>query len=285
MLVNLLISHPDVCISDGEIHKVFKGTARTDNKWSTRRKKLTRDYPIRLLTGQNIFRAGLLEDRKNISPILKRYIDFILYHGRFRCLLETHNLYKAEGEEYTKSELSNCRLLTKGVNGLVFTADIFAQMYPDANHFALVRNGLAICEGRLRRGNLSASELARHYKIIVNRMLINQERIPNFHIVKYEDMVSNPLEFIRTIYTKADINFDDLRKVRLESKPVMDQHGTHQLNKGYDHQLFWYPLEELHQHIRTDINKNQINQLKQADKDDFLATAGQTMEKLGYPIH
>ena len=47
IIMNLLLSHPNVCISSGETHKVFKGT-----KWDSWPRKLKKrfffDLPIRL---------------------------------------------------------------------------------------------------------------------------------------------------------------------------------------------------------------------------------------------
>ncbi len=282
LLVNMLISHPEVCISNGETHKVFKGTARADNKFKTIFKKLTRDYPIRILTGQDVFRTDLLEPRKPLPSYLQNYIDQILYRGRFNCRIPTHNLYKSENVEYRDEELAKCRLLSKGLNGLAYTASIFYQMYPDACHFALVRNGLAICEGKIRRGHRDISLLANEYNQVVEEMLRNQEKFPNYHVVKYEEMVSQPQQFLKQLYIKANLDIEKLTSVRLESKPIMDKSGVHKLKKGYDHQLFWYHLDDLHNHIRTDINKNQINMLDPVHRKKFLAIAGGTLKKLGY---
>ena len=281
LLVNLLISHPGVCISSGETHKVFKPGTRFDKGWLRIKKRLFYDYPIRILAGQDIFNAHGYETRKKVPDYLKNYIDKIFYHGRFIANIESHNLYQYEGVKYTREQLAECRLLSKGLDGITFTAELLNEMYPDATFFALVRNGLAICEGRTRRG-YPVEKMGHNFNAVVDKMFSNREKLPNYHIVRYEDMVSNPQQFMTNLYQIAGIDFSDIKKVRLESKAVMDKEGKHKLMKGHDRQVFWYEFDKLHEHIRSDINENQIKQLDQKTKDIFLSIAGDNMKKLGY---
>ena len=283
ILVNFFLSHPEVCISSGEMHKVFKGRARFDTRFDSLRKRLFYDRAIRILSGQNIFNTQLLEPRKHVSPMLMRYIDWIFYQGRFKAMVETHNLYKAENVKYKVEELKKCRLLSKGLNGMVFNTELLTEMYPDAIFIAMVRNGLAVCEGMVRRG-VSAEILAKRYTAIVDKMLWNKGNIPNYHLITYEDMVSQPLETIKELYMKAGLDLRMVKKIRLESKAVTDSKGKHTISKGYDREVFWYDKENLHQHIVTNANDNQIKQLRPSDKLEFLKIAKVTMERLGYSI-
>jgi hypothetical protein len=281
MLVNFLLSHPEVCISSGETHKVFKPGTRFDKGWLRVKKRLFYDLPIRLLIGQDIFYPNLVEPRKTVPQYLRRYIDQILYHGRFQARIQSHNLYKSEDQLYTDQELAKCRLLTKGLNGIVFTVDMFREMYPDATFFGLVRNGLAVCEGRVRRG-YPAERFAHDYKLIVERMLQYQKEMPNYHIVKFEHLLSSPLEVLKDIYDKAGLDFNQVKKIRLESKATMDSSGNHQLNKGYDRQVFWYPPGQISDHIKPNVNENQIKNMDSKLRDQFLSISGDIMEKIGY---
>ena len=281
ILVNLFLSHPDVCISAGETHKVFKPGTRFDQGWMRIKKRLFYDYPIRMAIGEDYFWPNLVRPRKQVPNYVRKYIDRLLFDGRFIARIQSHNLYKSEGVKYTDEDLAKCRLLTKGLNGLVFTVDMFKEMYPDAVYFALVRNGLAVCEGRARRGH-SVSKFAGHYQTIVEKMLEYSESMPNYHIVKYEDMVSKPLEFMKMLYQKADLDINQVNKVRLESKATIDKKGNHVLNKGYDRQVFWYEPDNLQDHIKPNINENQIKLLAPENREIFLNIAGDSMNRLGY---
>jgi hypothetical protein len=196
-------------------------------------------------------------------------------------MIEANNLFKTEGILYTREELANCRLLTKGLNGLVFTVEMFREMYPDAVFIGLIRNGLAICEGYIRRGG-TAEKTAHIYRCVAEKMLEYEAQMPNYRIIRYEDMVTNPLKFVDMIYNYAGLDLKQLNNIRLQSKRVMDSFGKRNLLKGSDRQVFWYKLSELHQHIKPDINENQIRQLSVEDKEKFLSIAGETMMKLEY---
>jgi hypothetical protein len=278
--MNLLLSHPDVCLSAGETHKVFKGT-HWDPAWRRVKKRLFYDIPIRLLTCQDLFSPRSLRPRRPVFGAVKKYIDYILYYGRFKSMIATHNLYKYENVRYSKEELAKCRLLTKGLNGTIYMVDAFREMYPDGVFFGLVRNGLALCDGYVRR-KWSAENFAYTYNAVIEKMLKCEMEMPNYHIVRYEEMVKQPSDFLKEIYRLAELDLQKIKKIRLQSKPMLTHDGKHILSQGSDRQVFWYDLCDLHKHIRSDIDKNQIAHLSAQDKDIFLTIAGRTMEKLKY---
>ena len=92
MIMNLLLSHPDVCLSNGETHKVFKGT-KWDSVWRKAQKKLLCDWPLRVMAREDIFDPSRLKPRKPASTKVKKYVDSILYKGRFLAMVDTCLLY------------------------------------------------------------------------------------------------------------------------------------------------------------------------------------------------
>lgn len=283
LLVNMLLSHPYMCNSAGETKKVFKPKSDWESGWQIARKRFFYDIPIRLLAGQDVFNAADLTPRRPVPVYLQRYIDRILYQGRFRARIPKHNLYQYEDVEYTREELAKCRLLTKCLNGLIFTVEMFREMYPDAVFIGLLRNGLAIAEGRQRRG-YPLTQMAGDFKIIAGKMLEYEREMPNFHLMRYEDMVSDPPRFLQQLYRKVGLNLAEVPKIRVESRPITTRDGHHERVQGdYDTQLFWYRPDELHQLVKPDINDNQIRQLSREDIKHFMAIAGEIMERLGYP--
>lgn len=280
IIMNLLLSNPGICLSNGETDKVFKGT-KWDSTWGTAKKRLFYDYPICLLTGQNLFSQTNLQRRKHIPDYLKTYIDQILYRGRYIAMVDTHNRYKSENIEYTKEELKDCRLLTKGLGGIVFTVDMFGEMYSDATFLGLVRNGFALCEGFVRRG-FDPKDVGDMYKTVATHIIKSAAERVNYHLYYYEDMVENPLEFMEKIYTATGLDSGEINKVRLQSKGIMQADGKRVHLKGRDREVFWHEKANLHKFIKNNINQNQIQQLKQKDKDKFLSVAGGVMEELGY---
>lgn len=282
MLVNLCLSHPNACLSSGETHKVFKPGTPFDAGWLRVKKRLFYDWPIRLILGQDIFNPHLLVERKKVPAFVRSRIDRIFYEGRFLNRIPEQNMYRYEGVEYTTEQLAQCRLVTKSLNGLVYLVDLFREMYPDAVFIALARNGLAICEGSLRR-RYTAEEIGTEYHTVVSRMLMYRDTMPNYHILRYEEMVSDTAAFTKKLYQLAGLDIGEVPKFRLEARPVTTADGKHERLKGsYDRQLFWYELENIQQHVRSDVNENQIKKLPAEEKKKFLAIAGGMMEQLGY---
>lgn len=280
IIMNLLLTHSNVCVSAGETQKVFKGT-----KWDTfgkkMKKRLYADMLVRIFTRQDFFSGECYQNRNSVPNFIKRHIDRTLYYGRFAAMIDTHNRFKFENIEYQNEDLAKCRLLTKGLNGIVFTANLFDEMYSDATFLALIRNGLAICEGYVRRG-IPAEKAGEVFKKVVNEMSSLNSQLSNYFIVRYEDMVNNPFKFMKMIYEMAKLDIDDVKKVRLQSKKVMGDNGKRNLLRGFDRQVFWCNPDELGNHVRNDVNENQIKQLKNSDKEKFLKIAGKEMETLGY---
>lgn len=158
---------------------------------------------------------------------------------------------------------------------------MFRIMYPDALFFGLIRNGLAIAEGYIRRGG-KAEETGKIFNIVVKKMLEYQSQMLNYQIVRYEDMVTNPAKFVHKIYEQAGLDIQQLEKIRLQSKRIKKGHGKHDLIRGSDRQVFWYSLADLPKHIRPDINENQIRRISACDRAKFLLISRNTMEELGY---
>jgi hypothetical protein len=281
MLMNLLLSHPEVCMPTGETHKVFKGRALGESMWRIIQKRICYDLPIRAAVRQDVFHPLLLEPREKVPVLVQRFIDRILYSEKLRARHEAHNGYKSEGVEYSQAEIAGSRLLCKSVNGVIYTTDMFQAMYPDAMFFGLVRNGLAVCEGQVRRGR-TAEKFGIMYKRLVTKMLEDAARLENYHIIRFEDMISDPLRLLDKIYQLAGLSVNELQKVRLQLKPTLDRQGHHGLAGGYDRQVIWYDLDDLDSHFRPEVDDNQISQLAPGDREAFLRIAQVTMERLGY---
>lgn len=280
MIMNLLLSHPDVCLSNGETHKVFKGT-KWDSIWRKAQKKLLCDWTLRVMAREDIFDPSRLKPRKPASNQVKQYVDRILYKGRFLAMVDTHNRFRSENETYTKAQLAECRLLTKSLDGLVFTFDMFDSMYPDATFLSLVRNGLAVCEGFVRRG-VNAESVGHLYRTTVRKMINSSKENDRYHLFLYEDMVKDPLEFMSDIYRAANLDPETVQKIRLQSKGIMQADGKRIHIKGKDREVFWHDKTDVHNFVKSDVNDNQIAQLKPKDRDKFLSVAGDVMEELGY---
>ena len=282
ILMNFLLSHPDVVMPSGELNKVFKGGGMGDRYLRRRYKKLFYDFPLKIICG-DIFDRFSYSHRKPIPEIAQKYIDFVLWLEKQFANHEGHNKFKEKDISYTNKELRGARLVVKAHNGLVFMDEIFRGMYKDIRFVAVVRNGYAVCEGRMRRGQ-SIKEAAVLYKAVGDEIARNSDK-EDYLIVQFEDILANPLEVIERIYKHTYLNVNDVSRFRLQHKSVAVK-GTKEsvLQGSYDRQLVWFERDDFKSHFNPDVNINQIERLSADDRQYLRDSIGETMIKLGYGI-
>lgn len=281
ILLNILRSHPMVCSPRGETQEVFKGKGSAEPAL-VRVGKAIRYLPIRILQNDDIFSSALWSTREKSSGIVKFLIDRVLYHDKLQARAPSQNYYRTEGIPYTQQEIRDSRLLCKNLDGLIFLSEMFYDMYPDATFIALVRNGLAVCEGHIRRG-IDAAAIAAHYEKGCQQMLTDRDRIPHYHIIKYEDIVADPLEALKKIYAYAGLDHGQVDKIRLETKAVLQPDGRHAYIHGTQEKtLLWYDISEFHRHLADDANANQIGRLSDAEKNIIREHAGNSLRYFDY---
>jgi hypothetical protein len=276
LLVSLLASHPEVCLLSGETHEVFCG------KPKRRDRKIRKFFYtlVKAAAGQHIFHTRCLENRNTIPDTVMHYMDLFFYMDK---IITGRKKLKPEESGYTFKELNKMRFLVKNVNGVVFTSDIFSEMYPDATFIAIVRNGLAICEGHIRRGR-TAEEFGRMYEAVCQKMIKDASLKKNYHILYFEDMVSDPVSFMKKIYGFSGLDINRISKVSLQAKRTMDKDGERRytFDALKDREIKWFAIEEIGNYISKDVNENQIVRLSLQDREIFLEQAGRSMEMLGY---
>jgi hypothetical protein len=277
LIMNMIVSHPDVSMLSGETHEVFRSKPRKKLDKLLRR---TFYLPVQITTGQDVFGNKYFEDRKPISQLLKRYVDLYFYMDK---LTNERNEFKEEGVRYTKQELKGTRFFAKNVNGVVLSSGVLSDIYPDASFIAIVRNGLALCEGYVRRG-WSANEFGEIYEKVCEKMIEQSRELDNYHIVKFEDMVSDPIFFMKSIYEYSRLDMSKISKVRLQAKRSTDKEGVRKYTFGgvKDRETHWFDIEDIKEFIRPDVNDNQIAQLSHEEKNQFLERAYGSMKELGY---
>ena len=280
ILTNLLASHPDVC-TVAETHQLFKGQTVTDSLWRILQKCVLYDAPILISLRQDFFSPRLIKPRKPLSPSLRWFVDRVIYHEKVRSRSTIFNRFKCPNVEYTHEEITTARLVAKNVDGMIYATDAFAEMYPDATFVGLVRNGLALCEGHLRRGR-SAVEIGRRYRQLGDKMVHDAERLPRYRIFRFEDLMHDAHGYLRQLYQHAQLDVQRLKRVRMQLRRVMDATGNHRLTSGAEWDVVWLDVANFDTFFQQRVNQNQIQRLSAADRNAFLDEAGATMERLGY---
>jgi hypothetical protein len=285
----ILQSHPDACAPIEETDKIIWKNAKkwkaATNIWLSFRGGYPLPHVERergyWMFGYGLFHANNYKERR-LNKFARTYLDELLYRWKLKNVDHPFNKYKTAEEIYSLEELKHTRVVAKHVNGLIFLTPEIIEMYPDSIHFGLVRNGLALCESRLRRMTFTdAGKFGIIYNKIVKKFIEYEERYPNFYLVKFEDLLSNPKEFVRKLYTKAGLKCSDKMSVRLKAKKYIHSEGTHetQLEEG---NKYWVELDNICGFVDQDINDNQIKRMSLKDKQKFMKFGGKSMQQLGY---
>lgn len=284
ILLNLLRSHPNVCSPRGETQEVFKGKRSTETRepFFVIASKILKYIPILLAQKNDLFTMKILSDHLEPSIKTMNRIDKILYYDKLKALGPTQNLFKEKNVKYTLDEIGNSRILLKNLNGLIFLTDMFYTMYPDATFIAIVRDGFSLAEGHIRRG-ADPAKAALLYEEGCKKIISDEKRIENYHILKFEDLIGDPVESLKKVYKLADLDINMLGKIRLETTKTITNNGEHEFIHNTDNkELLWYSLEEFANHYNKDVNKNQRERLTKEQEEIILENAQSTLQHFSY---
>ena len=281
LLLNLIRSHPNVLgIGSAETQQVFKGTSR--ESLQTRFAKLLRYLPILLAERYHVFSVNRWEPRPAFNSFTKKQIDKVLYYEKLSGCDQRQYLYKTENEIYTLAEIYKSRLVFKNLDGLIFLSAEFAKMYPDGTFIALVRNGLAVCEGHLRRGH-KLKDIAHNYEKACKQIIIDSQKIPNYHIVRYEDIMTKPYDMLKRIYQLSNLDIGLVKKIRLKTTKVITKSGkTEYVHGTRMKQAIWYEINNFDKHFRPNTNIHQIKRLSKKQKSIIIEIAKSSLENFNY---
>lgn len=276
ILMQLISSHPRVRTLGREMHEIFYGrNTQPIQKW-LRRLTCT---PVFLSTRQHTFWPYRYYERRSLPTSISHYVDLLFYLHKQTA----HNpTYKNDRVHPTWAEKGDARMICKCVNGVVLATPLLAEMYPDATFVALVRNGLALCEGFMRRG-WSADRFGRMYQIVCDQIMNDARQMENYHVICFEELMANPAAAVQKIYKLAGLDLQETEKFKLQAKKVMGQNGQRGYNFGNQEKAQVYAgLDELGSYLRPDVNDNQIARLAEADRKSFLREAQAAMSAFGY---
>lgn len=280
ILMNLLASHPHLC-TVGETHQLFKGSNVLDSPLTIATKAVTRDLPILLSTGQDFLSPRNWKPRPQVHPRTQAFIHRILEQSKTNSSHDHLNRYKSPSEEYSAEEIAASRLLAKNLDGAVFLTDVLREIYPDARFVGLTRNGLALCEGHTRRGR-SAEQAGVLFNAVAGKMMQDAEEIENYQLLKFEDLLADPVNQLRRLFVQLDLNPFLITDIRQQERKMIAKDGKHRLRQGTEWDVHWIPIDSLPQHLDGDVNQRQIARLAEQDKAAFLKVAGTCMNELGY---
>ena len=282
ILMNLIASHPQVC-TVGETHQLFKGSNVLDSPVQIVGKALFRDLPIILATGQDYLSPRNISHRPRLNVRVRELVRRVFEKSKSASHHEHLNRYKSATETYSQTEIESARMLAKNLDGAVLLTDVLREIYPNCYFVGMTRHGLAVCEGHTRRGR-SATQVGKLYREVAGRMLRDSISMERYQLLRFEDLLANPVEQLRTIFQGLNLDPDAVDQVRLQERKVITAAGQHRLRSeaATEWDVHWLPLGELPDHMDANVNERQIARLSEDDRINFLKQSRGVMAVLDY---
>jgi hypothetical protein len=273
---NIFLTHPDLCSPIYETLQIFRINWRAPRIEGVKVVLLSRQW--------RLFDQWHLHERRAVPRRAQAYIDRTLYDWKLRTYSDVDMRYKRPDEVYTLEEVRNARLVVKNNNALAFLSDMFLEMYPDVTFFALVRDPLALYETHLRHRTpvaASVEAFADYYEGLAGRMMRDAERIENYHVLQFEDVLSDPVGEARRLYRLARLDPDKVHKLRFKAKPRFQPNGTRRTRfpEGRHH---WFAFEDVHEILDPGINRYHVDRLGEVEKSKLSRLTEVSRELLGY---
>lgn len=231
-----------------------------------------------------VLRWSLSESRRGIKKRIAKAICLAtLKRWKSRTLQHEDNRYMSPHRIYRKHELRNTLLCVKGVDEEVQYADVIRGMFPQVPVIGLVRNGYAVAEGKIRRGE-SATQAGTTYTEFAEAIDRLRECHSQFKLVRFEDLLEDPLKTSRELFAFANVAQTDLSDFRLKSKRFVRENGAHEVSFGVEGRKVWFTAEELLTVLSSNVNSSQQELLSLKHRKEFEQYGRRGMELLGYTI-
>ena len=283
ILMNLIASHPEVC-TVGETHQLFKGSNILDSPLQIASKALFRDLPVILSTGQDFLSPRNIAQRPRLGAGTRELIRRVFERSKADSGHAHLNRYKSPTEVYQQTEIDSARMLAKNLDGAVLLTDMLREIYPNCYFVGMTRNGLAVCEGHTRRGR-RAEDVGDLYARIAGKMLADANSLERYQLLRYEDLMADPVQQLRKILRGLDLDPLAVDQVRLQERKVITASGHHRLRNEAttEWDVHWLPLEALPERLDAQVNDRQIARLNEADRLAFAKRTRGVMAVLDYP--
>lgn len=261
LLWNILQSHPEICSVRYETGTIFR----------KRRHKFSR--VISLLKKLNLLHTSFG----------KKVLDSRFYRYKLSNYTHDENRFKFKDEPYTKDEVRNTALCFKSTDLDITYTGFLSEMYPQLYFIGLTRNGYAVAEGHYRRGE-SVTDFAKQYQQVADEMKSYSDKLDHFKLVRFEDMLNDPFSLANDLYKFLGCEPSSLDKLRLKSKKVIKEDGTHGEIYGKSGNKYWFDKTTIKDIIKPDVNSNQIKNLNSDQISEFNAIAKDALSYFGYQV-
>jgi hypothetical protein len=269
ILWNILESHPQVCSPLRETGQIIYEEVF---RW------------LHPKAAERVLR-GLLTHYRSIGSSLDEYlarnIQQVLWRKKLENLTHQDNKEKFDGMDYTLEEVRDAVLCLKSVDWDCYLSDYFVHHFEGPFFVGLIRNGYAVCNGWMRRGE-SARKAGKAYRMIAERLIEDEQRYKNYILVRFEDMLTDPFSVAAKLFKFAELHPTRLEKLRLKSKRILSQNGDHQVRFGTEERKYWLTKDQITDFLDPDIDTTQTHFLSREDRSRFAQQAKPMLDYFGY---
>lgn len=278
---NLLASHPDLVSPGVETHQLFLGRPGDRSKMgrlgvhlrhAVRGGGLPRP---RLASGHALPNSGLF----SATNLSRREIPRSMHREVAETILvaPTRVAPRVDSALVDGDDGSPRGVVLKSINGIVFLTPSLREILGSTRSVVLLRDPLALCESRLRRGTFSdPSKFGLVFRTLVGEMRRQVHERPDTLVVCFEDLLENPIGFTRRLYGALGLDASRVTEVRLKSKTHVREDDEALRHRAGTH--FTVPLEELTSVIAPSVDNVQVARLSPEDRGRFERTAGSGLE-------
>lgn len=253
ILWNIIQSHPEVCSPISETNHVL--------------------HP----RGPGLHRISRFLYTRCANSAVRRYLDGKLYRAKLKTLEHESNRYRTEDHLYSLDEVKNTALCLKALNEDIYLTDVFYSIYEDIYAIGLVRNGYAVCEGMVRRGE-KPSKVGASYARYMARIIEDSQRLENYRIVKFEEIVDQPFGTAESLFRFCGLQPDRVDKLRFKSKEITSSDGLR--SKAYKNVggKYWFDRASVREFLEPGVDKSQSKLLSDNDRKLFEKQAKPILE-------
>lgn len=274
ILWNIFLTHPDVCSPIRETLEIFR-TGMTRPQMA--------GYKLTLLSRQpRLLDQWNLEERPPVPKAAQNYFDCELHEWKMKTLEDPEMKFKNETEVYTREEVEKARLVAKNNNGTILLTPMLCEMYPDVTFIALARDPFALYESFKRRQIIpDVEKFAAFYQRIAGKMLEDAEKLPNYHLIKFEDVLKEPIAAVKQLYEWTNLDASKVKKLRFKAKPHLQADGSHTSELAVGHH-YWFAPDEVYQILEKDINSLQASRVDEKERETIVQVCGDILQRLNY---
>lgn len=257
ILWNIIQSHPQACSPVSETNHIL--------------------HP----RGPGLHRISRFLYTRFANSAVRRYLDEKLYNAKLKNLEHESNRYRTEDQLYSLEEVQNAALCLKALNEDIYLTDMFYSMYEDIHAIGLVRNGYAVCEGMVRRGE-RPDKVGASYARYMARIIEDSQRFENYRVVKFEEIVDRPFETAESLFRFCGLKPERVNKLRFKSKEITSSDGSRSETYKSVGGKYWFDRASVKEFMDPDVDKSQSRLLSDRDRKLFEKQAKPILEYLAY---